>query len=245
MPFFESFDGIRIHYTVMGAGSPVMLAHGFATDATSTWPPSGIDLTLAKEGLRAIMLDLRGHGQSGKPHDPAAYDNDAEVRDIMALAKHLKLGRYDALGYSHGAIVVARLLVLDTNVRKAVLGGIGHFFTDPAWGRPKQIAAGLLAEDPEDPISRSLVAFAKQSRGDLVALANVQLGQPTTTPAELARVRQPVMVLCGDQDQVNGSPQRLARHIPDCTLSYVPGTHLKALNNPKFARAVVDFLLEA
>jgi pimeloyl-ACP methyl ester carboxylesterase len=245
MSFFESFDGTRIHYHIVGEGLPVVLAHGFATDAASTWPPSGIDLALAKAGFRAIMLDLRGHGQSGKPHDPSAYDNDAEARDIMALAKHLKLGHYDALGYSHGAIVVAKLLVLDTNVRKAILGGIGHFFTDPEWGRPKQIAAGLLAEDPEDPISRGLVAFAKQNSGDLVALANVQLGQPTTTPAELARVQQPVMVLCGDQDQVNGSPQRLAQYIPDCTLSYVPGTHLKALNDPKFARGVVDFLLEA
>jgi pimeloyl-ACP methyl ester carboxylesterase len=245
MPFFQSFDGTRIHYAVTGAGSPVMLAHGFATDAASTWPPAGIDLALAKAGYRAIMLDLRGHGQSGKPHDSSAYDNDAEVRDIMALAKYLRLGRYDTLGYSHGAIVMARLLVLDANVRKAVLGGVGHFFTDPTWRRPRQIAAGLLAEDPDDPVSRGLVGYAKENNGDLVALANVQRGQPTTTPAELARVQQPVMVLCGDQDQVNGSPQRLAELIPDCTLSYVRGTHLKALHNPEFAQAVVDFLLEA
>ena len=245
MAFFESFDGTRIHYRVVGKGSPVMLAHGFATDAASTWPPSGIDLALAKAGFRAIMLDLRGHGQSGKPHEPSAYQKDAEVKDIMALAEHLNLGRYDALGYSHGAIVGARLLVLDANVGRAILGGIGHFFTDPAWVRPKQIAAGLLAEDPEDPISRGLVAYAKQNGGDLVALANVQLGQPTTTPAELARIQRPVMVLCGDQDQLNGSPQLLARYIPGCTLSLVPGTHLKALNNPRFARTVVDFLLES
>ncbi len=245
MGFFESFDGTRIHYHIVGEGLPVVLAHGFATDAKSTWPPAGIDEALARAGFRAIMPDLRGHGQSGKPHDAAAYEDDAEVRDIMALVEHLKLGRYYALGYSHGAIVVAKLLVLDTKLRKAILGGIGHFFTDPEWRRPKQIAAGLLADDPEDPISRGLVVYAKQNRGDLVALANVQLGQPTTTPAELARIQQPVMVLCGDQDQVNGSPQRLAQYIPDCTLTLVPGTHLKALNSPEFARAVVDFLLEA
>ncbi len=245
MSFFESFDGTRIHYRVVGEGSPVILAHGFATDAASTWPPSGIDLALAKTGFRAIMPDLRGHGRSGKPHEPSAYQNDAEVRDIIALAEHLTLGRYDALGYSHGAIIVARLLVLDANVRKAILGGIGHLFTDPAWTRPKQIAAGLLAGEPEDPISRGLVTYAKQNEGDLVALANVQLGQPTTTSAELARVEQPVLVLCGDQDQVNGSPQQLARYIPGCKCSFVPGTHLKALNDPRFARAVVDFLLEA
>ena len=242
MAFFESFDGTRIHYHVAGSGSPVILAHGFATDAASTWPPSGIDLALVKAGFRAIMLDLRGHGRSDKPHEPSAYADDAEVRDIMALAEYLKLGRYDVLGYSHGAIIVARLLVLATNIRRAILGGIGHLFTDPEWARPRQIAAGLLAQDPEDPVSRGLVDYAKQNGGDLIALAQVQLGQPTTLPAELARIQRPVLVLCGDQDQVNGSPQRLARYIPDCKLSYVSGTHLKALDNPSFARAVVEFL---
>ena len=68
---------------------------------------------------------MRGNGNSDKPHDSTAYDNDAEAKDIMLLMHRLKIKQYSAVGYSRGSIITARLLVLDKRVMNAVMGGMG------------------------------------------------------------------------------------------------------------------------
>src|SRR5690242_4361625 len=69
--FFDS-NGVRIRYVERGAGTPVLLIHGFSTNLDRTWIESGIFDNLAKDH-RVIALDLRGHGKSDKPHDSKAY----------------------------------------------------------------------------------------------------------------------------------------------------------------------------
>ena len=56
------------------ADPPVLLLHGFATSSARTWGETGwIDL-LQDAGRRCCAIDLLGHGEAPKPHDPAAYD---------------------------------------------------------------------------------------------------------------------------------------------------------------------------
>lgn len=237
--YFSSFDGTRIHYTVKGSGEPVILVHGFMGSADS-WPSTPLYDSLLQHGFRVITLDLRGNGTSGHPHDSLAYMQDAEARDIIGLAGHLQLPAYKVVGYSRGSIITARLLVLDPKVNCAVLGGIGTGFTDPAWPRRQKFYDALSGKDVPE-----LAAMVKnvQAKGlDQRALALMQWGQPATTPAELAKVQQPVLVIGGDKDEDNDTGGSLAAMMPCGMHGTVAGDHNSVMRSPRFAAWVLDFL---
>src|SRR6202451_1480134 len=86
-----------------GSAGTVALVHGFATSRAENWRRLGWYGAFERKGFRVVALDLRGHGESEKPHDPAAYGGDALGGDIVGLMDHLELGRVDLLGYSIGA----------------------------------------------------------------------------------------------------------------------------------------------
>ena len=244
--FWRAPDGVRIHYTVSGdsAARAVVLIHGFIVDAQS-WRFTLLPERLHKAGYRVIAVDLRGNGASDHPTKLAAYSKDAEARDVIGLARALHLGDYCVVGYSRGSIIAARLLVLDRRVRCAVLGGMGADFTNPEW--PRRIAAyRLLAGLPQDsaaaaPVAGMLVA-AEQRGLDRRVLALMQQAQPSTSRAELARVRQPVLVIAGAQDRDNGDASELARLMPHATHVTVPGDHGTVVRSAPFADFVVSFL---
>ena len=75
--YFASFDGERIAWRELGEGSPVVLIHGYFSNAEVNWLRYGHAKAVADRGFRVIMPDLRGHGDSAKPHDGAAYPPDA------------------------------------------------------------------------------------------------------------------------------------------------------------------------
>lgn len=237
--FLSTRDGTLIHYRVRGTGRPVVLLHGFMGTAAS-WSGAPVYRRLLQAGFRVVTLDLRGNGASDHPHRLEAYQNDAEARDVMELASHLRLGRYCAVGYSRGSIITARLLVLDPRLRCAVLGGMGADFTDPRWPRRERFYRALLGDTV--PELAAMVRRVEETGLDRLALAYQQGAQPSTSPAELARVRRPVLVVSGDRDRDNGSAQELARLIPRATLATVPGDHGGAMRTEELAAAVVEFV---
>ena len=68
MPFADN-AGVPIHYQVAGGGPPLVLQHGF-TDSLESWAHYGYVAALQAD-FSEIRIDARGHGASGKPHDPA------------------------------------------------------------------------------------------------------------------------------------------------------------------------------
>src|SRR5436305_9566708 len=85
--------------------TPVLLVHGFASSFERNWrEPGWVDL-LADAGRTTIEVDLLGHGNAPKPHDPAAYA-DLEARVAEALPAD---GEVDAIGFSLGARVLLGL----------------------------------------------------------------------------------------------------------------------------------------
>ena len=84
-------DGIELAYHELGEGRPVILLHGLFSDAQMNWIKFGHAERIAAEGCRVIMPDLRAHGASGKPHDPANYPSDVLVRDLREMIAHLDL----------------------------------------------------------------------------------------------------------------------------------------------------------
>lgn len=245
--FWRAPDGVRIHYTVAGASTEpaVVLVHAFLGDSRS-WGATPLPARLGAAGYRVVAVDLRGNGGSDHPTKLAAYARDAEARDIIGIARALKLGDYCVVGYSRGSIITARLLVLDRHVRCAVLGGMGADFTNPDW--PRRVAAyRLLAGLPQDSAAAAPVAGmlrAAEQRGlDRRVLALQQQAQPSTSRAELGRVRRPVLVISGDRDQDNGDASDLAHLIPNATLAVVPGDHGSTVRSPAFADRVLAFIV--
>ena len=241
-PLFTSFDGTKIHYEVLGEGKPVVLLHGFITNGES-WKRAPVRQGLADAGFKVVTLDLRGNGRSDKPHTAEAYRDGAELKDVMALMKHLNLTNYDVVGYSRGAILTAKLLTMDTRVRRAVMGGMSADFTDPNWIRRKNFYEALT-KPGSHPELQPAVDYAKKSGADTVALARMQEFQPTVSRAELGKLRVPLLVVNGDQDLDNGNPKDLADAVPGARLVMVPGTHGGAMSTPEFAKAIVAFLRE-
>ncbi len=239
-PLFTSFDGTKIHYEILGEGKPVVLLHGFISNSES-WRRAPVRQALADAGFKVVMLDLRGNGLSDKPHTAEAYRDNTELKDVVALMKHLGLKNYDVVGYSRGAILTAKLLTMDKQVRRAVMGGISVDFSDPNWFRRKNFHEALT-KPGSHPELQPAIDYAKKSGADTVVLARLQEFQPVTSRAELGKIKIPVLVVNGDKDMDNGDPQTLVDAIPGSRLVIVPGDHGGAMRTPEFSKAVVDFL---
>ena len=84
-------DGVKIHFTVEGEGEPVVLVHGLGANADFNWRSPGITAALAKK-FRVIAIDVRGHGQSGKPHERKAYGVEM-VKDVVRVLDELEIDK--------------------------------------------------------------------------------------------------------------------------------------------------------
>ena len=239
--YYTSFDGTRIYYEVKGKGFPVLLIHGF-TNSGDDWKKIPLYNQLADTGFTVITADLRGNGKSDKPHDPAAYEHDAEAKDLTGLMHYLGYRKYDVIGYSRGSIIASRLLVLDKRVHGAVLGGMGADFTNPQW--PRRIAFYQALMNDSIPGFEGIRKRIADNHLDQLALAYQQNGQPSTSKEELGKIRQRVVVICGDKDQDNGNGEELAKLIPTGIFVTVPGNHGSAWHSPEFASAAISFLLQ-
>ena len=153
-----SSDGIEIAYIDEGAGDPVMLVHGFASNVVTNWIDPGWVRTLTRAGYRVIAFDNRGHGESEKLYDEAVYGAELMAEDARRLLDHLGIARADVMGYSMGARITAFLAIgHPARVRSAVFGGYGINMVRGVAARPV-IAEGLEAaslDEVTDPTARA------------------------------------------------------------------------------------------
>lgn len=240
--YFTSFDGTKIYYEAEGSGYPVILIHGFS-GTSQGWKTTKAYPDLLKAGYRVIIMDLRGNGRSDKPHTDSAYAHDAEAKDIMGLITYLGIKQYDAVGYSRGSIILSRLMVSDKRLHKAIMGGMGADYTNPNWPRRIHAYKALMGDTSLHDVDDMMNYIHSQHFDDL-ALALQQKYQPSTSPAELAKVNIPVLIIRGTEDKENGSETALQKLIPGAGLVYVPGNHNTAIRTQEFANAVCKFLLK-
>ncbi len=250
MPIFDS-AGVPIHYQDQGGGAPVVLVHGFAASARSNWEETGwIGFLSAK--YRVLALDSRGHGLSGKPHEREAYGPENMGGDIVRLLDHLGIGRARLMGYSMGAAIsLHTVLSHGSRFRALVVGGIGSGPGGMAErGRTQRIAQALLAEDRSsigDEMEREFRRFAEANRNDLKALAAcIARDRPDFSPARLASISIPLMVVIGTKDTLVGSADELAHAIPGAELVKLEGRdHLNAVGDKRYKEAVERFFAAA
>lgn len=250
MPDFDA-DGLRIHYVTAGdpAGRPVLLVHGYASDYELNWVGSRWQETLTGEGFHVLGIDLRGHGHSEKPHDPAAYSLPAMARDVLLLLDHLGVGRADFLGYSMGARI-GLLLCHDHPERLggAVIAGIGLRQGTSANPAKAQLIARRMRGDTGvgDPEAVMFYNFASaRPINDLEALACCISGDHAgLRPDQLASIQTPIDVIAGDQDAIARDAPELAARLPHGRYDPIPGrTHNNAVPARDFKAAAIPFLL--
>lgn len=242
---FPGFDGADLALHRLGAGAPVILLHGLFSSAQINWIKFGTAAAIAAQGYEVLMPDLRAHGASAAPHDPAAYPPDVLVRDLAGLVAHLDLATYDLGGFSLGARTVLHAVAKGAaNPSRLIVGGMGAEGLT-GWARRAAHFIGLI--DRFEAITRDDPAwlaaqFMKSQKVDRTA-TRLLLGSFTDLPLEmLDRIVIPVLVVCGEEDHDNGSATDLAARLLDGKYVEVPGGHMSSVTEPELGRAIADWL---
>jgi len=228
------------------ADVPVLLLHGFATSSARTWGETGwIDL-LTDAGRTVLPVDLLGHGEAPKPHDPEAYDH---LEDHVL--EQLPDGQVDAVGFSLGArTVLAIASQHPERFHRIVVAGVGaNLFR-------RDDSASLLADAIEgdatgaglggegSPVVQYFRGQAAEPGNDPVALAAC-MRRPHPAPITdegLAQVTCPVLVVIGDRDFA-GPGDPLVERLPNASLVVLRNVdHFATPKDFGFLDAGLEFL---
>ena len=253
MPYVEN-AGVRIHYHVEGDGPPLVLQHGL-TSSLKNWYAYGFVEELQKD-YRLILVDARGHGRSGKPHDPKDYDLQLRVHDVVAVMDDVGVDKAHYLGYSMG-------------------GRIGFGIVMHALHRFHSLVIGGMSPNPahSDVRPEDRIALLRQGMAHYVADAEAKEGPmeagrkerlldndpealiaATTAPrgtegleALLLGLALPCLLYCGEADGFCSGAFEASRVIPHAVFASFPG-----LNHGQTSRAaalvlphITTFLQEA
>jgi pimeloyl-ACP methyl ester carboxylesterase len=242
--FWTASDDVELAYYELGEGRPVVLLHGLFSDARMNWIRFGHAARIAAEGFRVIMPDLRAHGASVKPHGAEHYPRGILARDLRELVELLDLGEFDLGGFSLGARTTVEAVGEGMRPRRAVLGGAGLEGLRN-WKRRKDFFVEAIALFDEvkrgDPHWLS-IQFMKSQGVDRVASALLLDSFEDAFVDWLQAFTMPTLVVCGSEDDDNGSAEELANVLPNAIFREVPGTHMSSVTKPELGEAIAEFL---
>jgi pimeloyl-ACP methyl ester carboxylesterase len=244
--YWKASDGIELAFHELGQGRAVVLLHGLFSDAVMNWIKFGHAARIAAAGFRVIMPDLRGHGLSGRPHEPEYYPAGVLARDLRELIDHLGLTDFDLGGFSLGARTTVEGVGEGLRPRRAVLGGAGleglrhwqrrkHFFLE---------AIELFDRVPRGDPHWLSIQFMKSQNVDRVSAALLLESFADAFIDWLQAFTMPTLVVCGSEDDDNGSAAELAAAMPIAIFREVPGTHMSSVSKPELGEAIASFLAE-
>ena len=225
------------------SNAPVVLIHGWGGNFIDTWQKPGIDALLGDIGREVVGLDLLGHGDQDKPHEPEAY-----VQLPEWLLAHLPAGQtVDAVGFSLGALTILRALIAEpSRFGKVVLAGIGDgVFDKSAPNANKRIVDALEGNgDEEDGLARMFVHYGNQGRNDIAALTAI-MKRPPAEPIDalsLSSITNEILIVIGDKD-FTAPADKLAAAFPNAKLTILRNTdHFATTDSFSFIDALLDFL---
>ncbi|WP_430592135.1 alpha/beta fold hydrolase [Humidisolicoccus flavus] len=242
----KSVNDVEIAVTELGDpdGFPVLLVHGFASNAQRNWVDAGWGSAFTEAGLRGVALDLRGHGHSSKPK--SGYPVSAFFDDVTAVLDAYQLHGCGYLGYSMGARLGWRYAGQHPEAfARCVFGGLPS--TDPFEGLDAELARAILSgADTEHAsvaarIVRMARAFPENDPDALLALA-VEVAQTPFRPAA-AVPAMPVLLATGDRDDIAPDSEALLPFLESGSFLPIPGrNHINAVTSRLFKSAASGFL---
>jgi pimeloyl-ACP methyl ester carboxylesterase len=251
--FATASDGTALAFERLGpetAGPVIMLVHGFGSSRLQNWKSTGWYGGLVSAGFSCVAMDCRGHGDSGKPHDEAAYGHGRMAEDVLAVMDAAGMEAALLCGYSMGGFIGLRLLASHPErIRKLAIAGVGENYLQESITSPQArtaLADALLTEDKDsitDARARMFRAFADQPGKDRLALAAcMRAMSPRLPAATLAALKRPILVVCGALDDTAGAPEPLAQAFPDGKAVVIANRdHMSAVGDRHTRQAVIDF----
>jgi pimeloyl-ACP methyl ester carboxylesterase len=112
---YAEVNGVKIYYEIHGEGEPLVLLHGFLM-SHKMWEGWIEDLS---KDYKLIIPDLRGHGNSTNPSNKFTHKESAI--DIYALLDLLNIDKFNAMGFSSGAMTLIHMATMDTTRIKAMV----------------------------------------------------------------------------------------------------------------------------
>lgn len=230
-------DGTRISFDMRGEGAPLLLVHGSAL-SRSIWRGFGYVAAL-QDRYRVIAIDLRGHGRSGKPHDPESYRMPLVIADILAVLDEVEAPAAHVFGYSYGARAGFSLadshpermlsLISAGGTYRAPGGSVSElFFT----GYDAALGAGGMAGFLDGWAAHSGAPIDPQTTAALLAndplalrayFRQVEL-EPGIADARLAQLETPTLLLAGTRDHGRYlDSERAAVLMPHASFRALPG----------------------
>ncbi|MBV9369544.1 MAG: alpha/beta fold hydrolase [Frankiales bacterium] len=241
---FTAPDGVPLAYRVVGseADRPLVLFHGYVSTGTTNWIRYGHAELLAARGFMVVMPDLRGHGDSARPHDASAYPPDVLTSDALALVAHLGLTEYDVGGYSLGGRTVIRMMVRGATALRAVVCGVGLDDVVAAAERTEYYRNVLtrLGTFERGSGEWQVEAFLRTVNGDPEALLLLLDSWVDTPLPEVQAITVPTAVVIGSDDERGA--RELADTLPVSTYVEIPGTHMSAVTKPALGEAIAAAL---
>ncbi|WP_265532773.1 alpha/beta fold hydrolase [Pseudomonas saponiphila] len=238
---YAEVNGIRLYYSKLGHGSPVVLLHGGLGNA-DYW---GLQAKALAARHTVISVDSRGHGRSTRDARPYGYDLMAD--DVIALLDQLQIPRADFVGWSDGAILgldlamrypqrVGKVFAYAANTQTSgVKEGVENNPTFAAYiERAGQEYARLSPTPKEYP------AFVEQ-------IGHMWASQPNWSDADLARIKAPVLIVDGDHDEAikREHTEYMAATIPGAGLLILPNvSHFAFLQDPGLFNAALEHFLD-
>jgi pimeloyl-ACP methyl ester carboxylesterase len=221
---FDS-KGVTIRYCVAGDGPPVVVIHG----SSGAWRGRTADAfgPLA-ERHKLIGFDVRGHGKSGKPHDPDEYGPEL-VDDVVRLLDHLGIGTAHVVGYSMGGFIGLKLVTLYPERMKSLV----------------LVGQGVLSADEFAQMAESADPHERDGDNDPVAIAAMIRSYPALAVSDVAvrSIRVPVLAIVGDRDPRVGRASRLRSSLPAARLIVLPGRdHATVIQDPRMIPEILNFL---
>lgn len=242
-------DGVEIYYEVHGTGPAILLSHGYSA-TSAMW--AGQIGPLGKSH-KLIIWDMRGHGNSGSPANPAQYSEALTTGDMAALLDEVDAPTAVIGGLSLGGYMSLSFNVAYPNrVRALMLFDTGPGYRSDSgregWNRiASQRAKELETKGLAALGSSSEVAVSRHKSAQ--GLAHAARGMLAQTDgrvmASLPEIRVPTLVLVGALDQpFLGATDYMAGKIPGATRVVIDGAgHASNIDKPReFNAAVTEFL---
>lgn len=245
-------DELKIHYVVMGHGTPVVLIHGAGGSAEGNWFANGIAQALAKNH-HVIAIDCRGHGKSDNPPNNS-MPNRKMAQDVIELMDHLDIPRAHIHGYSMGGAIAEQMLARHPERFITVaFGGWGIPEIDPEW--KARVPPDKQGADPKEAelYAKFRTRLAERNKAQQPSKEG-EKNQPrragtgrddgSRPQIDLTKVTIPVLAINGEFDRPNAKTHRMQRQLKDFTNVVLPGkSHLSAIVAETIPPLYVDTLV--
>ncbi|MEV8638496.1 alpha/beta fold hydrolase [Streptosporangium sp. NPDC051023] len=224
---------------------PVLLLHGIASTGNGDWVETGTVAALNEAGRTAVVVDLRGHGDSPAPASAAETVAGAQAQDILAVLDEAGVETFDLVGYSLGArLAWAVAEAAPHRVRKVVLGGLSPvepFAAVDIAALHRAVAEGVQPEDPFTGMIAGMVGSRGPERAPGLVLVVEGLAATPFEPKEWPGQTPPVFVV-GQDDMMTRGIERIVDLVGGAELVTVPGDHFGVLAGAEFRGTVVRAL---